>query len=250
MLVWDAADAAPILDRWAQWAPGAPDNVTTAFRILSVPPIPEMPEPFRGRTIVVIDGAVLAGPDEAAKVLAPLTELRPEMSTFDVVPAHTLSRLHMDPEGPTPTVSSSVMLRELPDAGVDAVLTAAGPGSGSSLMLAAELRQLGGALARQRLGAGALGRLDAQYTFFCGTLALDDEAASSGIADAARTVRALEPWTSGHYLNLTEQAVDPSTAYSPDAWERLRAVRAAVDPDGLFLANHPVPGSAAVPRQR
>jgi hypothetical protein len=32
-----------------------------------------------------------------------------------------------------------------------------------------------------------------------------------------------------------------STGYHPDAWSRLRAVRAAVDPDQVVLANHPVP---------
>ena len=50
--------------------------------------------------------------------------------------------------------------------------------------------------------------------------------------------RPLAPWASGHYLNLAEKRVDPSTAYEPDAWARLCAIRASVDPDGLFLANH------------
>jgi hypothetical protein len=35
--------------------------------------------------------------------------------------------------------------------------------------------------------------------------------------------------------------VDPSTAYEADVWDRLCAIRASVDPDGLFVANHAVP---------
>ena len=38
----------------------APDEVTTSFRVLNLPPLPDIPEPFRGRQLVVIDGAVLA----------------------------------------------------------------------------------------------------------------------------------------------------------------------------------------------
>jgi FAD/FMN-containing dehydrogenase len=65
-----------------------------------------------------------------------------------------------------------------------------------------------------------------------------------------RTLEAIAPWANGHYLNLTEQSVDPSTAYDPDAWARLCAIRASVDPDGLFVANHAVPHNQELARQR
>ena len=153
-LVWDGSQAREVLTRWADWAATAPDKVTTAFRILNVPPIEEMPPPFRGRTIVVINGAVLGDVAAAEQILAPLRELGPEMDNFESMPAAALSRLHMDPEGPTPSVSSTLVLGDLPAAAIDAFVAATGPGSGSHLV-AAELRQLGGALgppARGRRG--------------------------------------------------------------------------------------------------
>jgi FAD/FMN-containing dehydrogenase len=250
MLVWDAKDADRVLRRWSEWAPEAPDSVTTAFRILAVPPIPQMPEPFRGRTIAVVDGAVLGDEVAGAHALAALTELSPEINTFASVAAQTLPRLHMDPEGPTPSVSHSTMLAELPAAGVDAVIEHAGPDSATSLMLRAELRQLGGALARPHPGAGALPQLDGRFAFFAGTLAFDPETGARGRADARRSVDALAPWSRGHCLNLTEEPVDVSTCYRPDAWERLCAIRSAVDPGGVFVANHAVPHTVDVPRQR
>src|SRR4051794_35256291 len=70
MLVWDAADAGPVVRRWAEWAACAPDEVTTSCRVLNLPPIPEIPEPFRGRSITVIDGAVLADDERAEQILA------------------------------------------------------------------------------------------------------------------------------------------------------------------------------------
>ena len=68
-LVYDGARAAEVLRVWSAWSLDAPDEVTTSWRVLNVPPIEEMPPPFRGRTIVVIDGAVLADDERAAEIL-------------------------------------------------------------------------------------------------------------------------------------------------------------------------------------
>jgi FAD/FMN-containing dehydrogenase len=61
--------------------------------------------------------------------------------------------------------------------------------------------------------------------------------------DAGRVVDALAPYASGSdYLNFVESgSYDVSKAFSPESWERLKRVKAQVDPDGLFLANHEIP---------
>ncbi|WP_228488961.1 FAD-binding oxidoreductase [Raineyella fluvialis] len=102
MLLWDLARAEPVLRRWAAWSAAAPDEVTTSLRFLRFPPLPDLPDFLRGRRLVVIDGAVLGDDAYGADIIAPLRELGPEMDTFGRTPAAALSRLHMDPEGPTP----------------------------------------------------------------------------------------------------------------------------------------------------
>src|SRR3712207_7472125 len=55
---------------------------------------------------------------------------RPPRSTL--FPYTTLFRsLHLEPEAPTPTYADSVLLEELPDAAIEALVSRAGPGSGS-----------------------------------------------------------------------------------------------------------------------
>jgi FAD/FMN-containing dehydrogenase len=241
LMIWDWERVAEVLPRWAEWAVTAPDAVTTSFRILQVPPLPTVPEPVRGRSVVMIDGAVLADDEVAEAILAPLRALRPEIDTFRRVPASSLVRLHMDPEGPTPGVSATTMLGELPPAAIDAFIAAAGPGSGS-VLLAAELRQLGGALGRPAEGAGALPSLDAQFLLFGVAIAPDPDLARIGRGHAERLVSALTPWGAGRqYLNFVEEPIDAANGYRPENWTRLRAIRDAVDPDGVFHANHPVP---------
>src|SRR5690606_37339383 len=117
-----------VLPAWVEWAAAAPDEVTTSFRLLNLPPLPEIPEPVRGRHIVMVDGAVLGDDDFAASVVADLRALRPEIDTFGRVPVPALARLHLDPEQPSPGVSSSTMLAGMPQPAVDAFLAQVGPG--------------------------------------------------------------------------------------------------------------------------
>lgn len=218
--------------------------------MLNVPPTEEMPEPFRGRTIVVVDGAVLGDDESAATILAPLRELGPDLDTFEPAPAASLVRMHMDPEGPTPAVSDAAVLCALPAEAVAAFTESAGPGSGSSLVVA-ELRQLGGALGRSHPGAGALPRIEGRFALFCAAVAATPEMAAQGEADATRVVEALWPWANGrHYLNFAEHEVDMSSGFDGADFARLQRIRAAVDPDGVLVANHRIPLTATVPQPR
>ena len=52
----------------------------------------------------------------------------------------------------------------------------------------------------------------------------------------------MSPWSNDSvYLNFTENPADCRAAYSEESYARLSAIRSEVDPDGLFLANHPIP---------
>jgi hypothetical protein len=230
-----------VLRTWASWSSDAPDEVTTAFRILRFPPMPELPDFLRGREVVVVDGAILGDDAHGEQLVAPLRALAPELDTFGRVPAAALARLHMDPEGPTPNVGGSAMLHDLDDAAIATFLAAVGP-EASPAILGAELRQLGGALGRRAAGGGALDRLDAGFCAFLVAVAATPEMAAAGRASIDQVLAALAPHcTGGMFLNLAEQGgVDPRTGYASAAWDRLGEVRAAYDPAGTFLANHPV----------
>ena len=214
MMLWDQEHAEKVLRTWAAWTETAPDCVSTSFRMMNLPPMPELPPFLRGRQLVVIDGAVLADDEEAAAVIADLRALEPEMDTFARVPAASLSRLHMDPEGPTPGVSASTMLADLPDAAIETFLALTGRGSGSTL-LAAELRQLGGALARPAEGAGALPMLDGKFVLFGVAIAMTPEMGAQGHADATALVDAMTGLRLGTGLPQLRRAAGRRTRVLP-----------------------------------
>ena len=238
MLLWPAEAAREVLAAWVEWTRTVPDEVTTSARILHVPPLPELPEVVRGRSIVVIDGAVAGGVADPAAVLAPLRRLAPEVDTFTHVPPVALSRIHMDPEQPMPYMGHGELLGELDAAAIDAIVDVSGPESG---LFMAELRHLGGAVGRVPEGAGAAARLQGEYLSFAGGMVASPEMAEAVVAGLDRLGAALAPWANGaHYLNFTEKRVDPATFYAPADYARLQAIRATVDPRGLFVANHAI----------
>lgn len=241
MMIWDLADIEPVLRTWAAWAPTAPEEITTSFRAMRLPPLPELPDFLRGRRIAVVDGAVLGSDERGAELVAHLRAHRPEIDTFGRVPAAALARLHMDPEGGAPAVSESSLLGPLPEAGVDALLAEVGPDSPTMLTIA-ELRQLGGALARPADGAGALDHLEGEFALFGCAMAPTPDHAAVGHAQATALVRALEPHANDRtYLNFAENPVETKRAFDESAWLQLKGIRSAVDPYGVFTANHPVP---------
>ncbi|GAA1868897.1 FAD-binding oxidoreductase [Asanoa iriomotensis] len=238
MMVWDISAAHRVLSAWAPWSVTAPEAATTCFRLLRFPPIADVPEVFRGHQLVAVDGAVLG--DDAQAILASLRALDPEIDTFARVPAPAVARVHMDPEQPVPGGGRSALLDGLPPEAIDRLLEVAGPDAGTTLNVI-DIRQLGGAVGRVAPGAGAAARFDGQFLLLAAGVLIGDMAKQT-IADCERTVDAVSAWSRGRmYLNYDEVGGDSSRGFDPDVWGRLCRIRAAVDPDRLFQANHEVP---------
>jgi len=240
MLVWDRTATEQVLRRWVEWTADAPDEVSTSFRVLNLPPLPDLPEAFRGRQVVVIDGAVLASDEQSVEILAALRDLEPEIDTFGRVPVQALARLHMDPEGPTPAVSNTALLTGMPEQAIQAFVRHAGPGT-SSTLLVHELRQLGGALGRSDPAAGAMPMISGQFLAVGVGIAATPEMGAAGQRDADAFIGAMASFGSGRqYLNFVELPTDPSAGYDPVRWGRLVTLKSAFDPDAVIVANHPV----------
>ena len=237
MLLWDASRAAEVSHAWAAWTATAPESATTTLRIMNFPPLPELPPFLSGRSVVVIDGAILETDAAAATLLEPLRALAPEMDTFGRIPAPGLIAVHMDPPGPTPSVTAHSMLAELPADAVDAFLgTAAVPG-----LFFSELRHLGGAIARRPADAGAVGAVAGSHLMH--TVAMVPVPAALPGADAAvrAGVAALDPWRADA-LALTfvdGGRVDRAPGFGAAAG-RLRELKRRFDPNDVFAAAHAV----------
>jgi FAD/FMN-containing dehydrogenase len=239
MFMWPFERHAEVLAAWHGLTRSAPDELTTWFRLLHLPPLEEVPPFLRGRSVVVIDGIFVGDTADGEAAVAELRRLEPEMDTWGPMTAAAVSHLHMDPEQPTPYASDATLLGELDDAGLEAFAGAVQPGAP---LLFGELRHLGGALARAPEGAGALGALPGDYSLLGIGILMSPDAAGA-LEEGLQGLRgAMAGYETGRsYANFVERPVDPATLFARDDYERLQAVRSAVDPDGMMAAAHTIP---------
>ena len=238
-VLWFPVDrAAEILKSWRAWTDDLPDEMTSVGRILQFPPIPAIPEPVRGQSFVVVEAIWAGGAAEGARQLEPLRALGPVMDTVMTIPVQELSKLHMDPEGPAPGVSDGGMLDDvdghLIDLFVERVV--------GSPILSAELRHLGGAVARRDSRHGAIDAWEAPYSMFAVGVAPTPEAREVVGGAVARLRETLAPWEAEHtYLNIAESRRRATSLFSSASYHRLRRIKAIVDPTDLIRSNHPIP---------
>ena len=229
-----------VLAAWRRWIEDVPDEVTSVGRFLQFPPIPDLPEPLRGGSFVVVEATSLLGERETAELLQPLRELGPAMDTFATIPVEKLKHLHMDPEHPVPGAGDGMLLGDFPEAAIDELVAAAGAGSRSPL-LSVEVRHLGGALARIHPGHGALATIEAGFALFAVGIAMTPEMGAAVRAHVEVVRAAMAPWDAGRdYLNFTERRERGERLFGSSTYKRLQTVKAAVDPGDVFRSNHPV----------
>lgn len=236
MLLWDATHTAAVSQAWAEWTASVPESVTSSLRVLHLPPLPELPPFLSGRSIVVVDGAVLESDERAAELLRPLRELGPEIDTFTRIPSAAVVHMHMDPPQPTPAATRHRVLDALPAEAVAAFVSAStDPG-----LFVAELRHIGGAIARPVPGGGAVSAVAGEYIVHGIAVVPVPEAAVPAHGAVSAFVDAFEPWT-GEALALTflDGGMDRAAGFD-SALERLRALKEHWDPRGVFAAGNPV----------
>jgi hypothetical protein len=147
--------AGEVFEAWRQLTLVAPEDLTLCARLLQIPDIDGPPPALRGRSFALVDVIFLGGETAGAELIAPVRALGPELDTVAAVGPEALGTLHMDPEDPVPALDDHMLLGPLSPEAVEGFVVAAGPDSGSSLVVA-ELRQIGGAMSREAPGGGAL----------------------------------------------------------------------------------------------
>jgi FAD/FMN-containing dehydrogenase len=239
-LVWPIERATEVLAAWAEWSRDAPEEVTSIGRLLQLPPLPDVPEPMRGRRLVAVEAAYLGDERAGRSLLRPLLDLDPETDTFATVPARALTELHQDPPGPVPGRGEGWMLDAFHGDGAAAIVAAAAM-DGTSALLSVEIRHLEGALGRPDPNGGVLSYLEAPYAMYAVGVAAGLEAAAGVDERIAELRTATEPWLSRRrYYNFAERDVDPVSFYAHGDYGRLVRVREQVDPDGVFQAKHTI----------
>ena len=230
-----------VLHAWRELVQaGPPDELSVIARMMSFPPVPDVPEAVRGKSFALIHVYHVGDRAHADRLLEPLRALGPINDTVQTIPTPSLSGVAMDPPQPVPVAGDGLMLRDLPAEALDALLEVAGPGAGPQLAIV-ELRHLEGELARGRPQDGAVTSIPAKHALYAGGFAPTPDIQADSKSQIEAIQQALAPWAT-RYLNpnFAETKHAPESLWTEQAYERLRRTKATVDPDDVIRSNHPV----------
>jgi len=228
--------AEEVLRTWRDWTAGVPEEMTSVGRLMQFPPIPDVPEPVRGKAFAILELIFIGDEASGSELAAPLVDLGPVMNSLAAVPPAGIADLHMDPPGPVSGITGHLLLEDFGDGALDELLRVAGPGSGSKLT-SVEVRHGGGALSRPGADAGALASLPGSFNMFAVGSTMDPAAVAPTRDRLDQLHAALKPFEAGRYMSFCEEPTDFETAFSAETCDRLRALKAKHDPDNLFHAN-------------
>jgi FAD/FMN-containing dehydrogenase len=133
---------------------------------------------------------------------------------------------------------TGVMLNQLTDETIDTLL--AQHAAGRAPVHELHLHHGGGAMSRVPADATAFAHRDAAYVLNIIARSPDREGFEEHAGWARATHQAMDPWsTGGGYVNFTSEPGQDKvrSAYPPDTYARLAAVKDRYDPTNLFRLN-------------
>ncbi len=218
-LLYPASMAAEVLARWRAWLSDVPDTLTSAVTLMNFPPLPEVPEPVRGRSFVIVRGCHDGDVGEGERLMDHWRSwCTPELDLFGPMPFSEVATISNDPVDPMPGLSTGAWLGDLDAAAIDALVAGTFTTDGPPTLVCSELRHAGGAIARPvATTPAAFGNRDALLSLQMIGVTPTEEARAVFTAHTTTIKAALGPCaTGGTYLNWLEGD------------EKRAAVRAAV----------------------
>jgi FAD/FMN-containing dehydrogenase len=234
-------------------AQAAPEELSTIANIMPAPPMPLVPEAHHGKPVIFgllcYAGKVEAGERAVAPFRALATPLADMLRPMRYPELYTV----FGEEGPGPAqeVACSLFVDAV-DHGMGETIVEQLQAS-SAPMAVAQLRVLGGAMARVPVNATAFAHRGRRIMAVLGAVYERPEetpAHQAWVSGFAAALRHYDPHSeaergseSGVYVNFLgdEGAARVRDAYPGATWKRLRAVKARYDPSNLFQLNQNIP---------
>src|SRR3989441_4336231 len=201
-------------------AESAPEELTTIANIMTAPPLPFLPAEYHGKIIILAMLLHAGSPEAGERAIAPFRALATPLA--DMVRPIRYPEIYPPEEAAYHPLAAgrSLFVDTVDDTTAESVMDHLE--SATASMAVAQVRVLGGAMARVPVEANEAAGHEAWVTRFGSTL-------QHGVAAV--------------YVNFLGQEGDGRVrdAYPGATWDRLTAVKAHYDPTNLFRVNHNVP---------
>ena len=132
-LMWPIEQMPVVLRAFAQVCRTAPEELTLWYHTYRFPPMPELPEPIRGKAFAGVALAFLGGRDDAEPWLEPLRKVPGlQLDLLGDVALRDLGTIAAEPVDPMPSLEFSTFLTDLSAETLDTLTGLTGADSGSA----------------------------------------------------------------------------------------------------------------------
>lgn len=243
-LFYPAAMAKDVMTRFREWIATTPEELTSSVVLMNFPPIPDVPEPLRGQSFVMVRGAYTGEMAQGEALLKYWRDwLTPVIDMFGPLPFIRAAEISNDPVDPTSAHVTGVWLRDLSDETIDTLIQYGLAPQGVTI---SEVRHVGdGAISRVDKRASAYGNRDASLVLELITITPNQDIwlAVEDFTQAYK--RALSPHlTGGVYINFLEgeeRQARTKDAFTQENYQRLMAIKAKYDPANVFSHSFNIP---------
>ncbi len=225
-------------------AEAAPDELSTIANVMPCPPVPFVPAEHHGRLVIMgmIAHAAPAATAEAA--IAPFRAIAPPI--VDMVKPQPYAGMYPpDNDDYHPMSAVRNLFLDTLDRSVAATI-AEHLGASDAVMRVAQLRVLGGAMARIPADATAFAHRGRRIMVNVAAIYLDPSEQARHESWVSAFAAAIAQGEGGAYVNFlgVDGPARIHDAYPEATWDRLAAIKRRYDPDNLFRLNQNIPPSA------
>jgi FAD/FMN-containing dehydrogenase len=221
-------------------AEAAPEELSTIANVMTAPPMPFIPAEYHGTLVIMAMMVHSAGGDVGERAVAPFRALAPPIADL-IRPMSYPEMYPPDEEDYHPVAVTRTMFLDRVDRPVaETILDLLG--TSSAMMSVAQLRVLGGAMARVPVDATAFAHRGRRI--MANVAALYEQPAERATHEAwVEGFHAALRQGDGAYVNflVDEGEGRVREAYPGPTWDRLATIKARYDPTNLFRLNQNIP---------
>jgi FAD/FMN-containing dehydrogenase len=247
MTLWPRSEAGRIGRAYRDFMATAPDEIGGGLALISAPPAPFIPEEMQLKPAVGVIFFYVGPVEDGERAVAPIRALEPAVEMLAPLPYAGFQQL-LDAGSPHGSHEYFRIdwLRELADEALDAAIEHAN--TCPSPMSQVVFEPLGGAMDRMDKSSMALTVPDAPWAYHCLGLwpdAMPDEPNVEWVRAFSEVMR---PFALGaaypNFVAADEGVERLISAYGPEKYGRLVALKDRYDPNNVFALNQNIPPSA------
>ena len=222
-------------------AEAAPEELTTIVNVMPAPPMPFVPADYHGRLVIMALMAYAGDPGPGERVMAPFRALATPVVDM-VRPMPYPEIFAPEEEGYHPVAAVRTLFVDTIDEQAAAMIVDHLQAS-DAMMRVAQLRVLGGAVARVPVEATAFAHRRSPMMVNVAAIYEDPDQAATHHRWVTDFAAALHQGDTGAYVGFIgdEGEARVRDAYPEPTWQRLAAIKRRYDPTNLFRLNQNVP---------